>query len=456
MNTVVPIRRRDLLEAEQVSSRLPQLFTARSLKPAFNHFFVTHYLNMPIFIAVLDTARVGDHSRYISPDFLHQLSTDLGGRKVYLSNSTGIRYVIPLGPLPRLPRNVELPGDLPPGMAALGLKLDGQRVLLPWSRLGHLLVVGMTGSGKSSLLRSLAIQALRNDILLGLADIDQTTFAMLEQHANLFVPIATSPQAALEIIERALGECDSRAALFKAMAGYPENIEEYNAAAVKAGRPPLQRVLIILDESSAVLKAMGGGSGELAGKLAELGWRGRKFGIHFVFGAQEFTKELVGAVREQVSMSIAFRVRPTAAHMAKTIGCEGAHRIPAGRPGMAIVDRFGPMQSFHIPKPLLLASRSAPVASELNPLERDLFSRALSAAEGRLTLANISEWGGVSQHQARKLQSSWAVRGWIVKDAARANSFCLTEKSRDLVANRQSPQTATIPLNPPQSGANPT
>jgi hypothetical protein len=187
---------------------------------------------------------------------------------------------------------------------------------------------------------------------------------------------------------------------------------------------------------------MGGGSGEFAGKIAELGWRGRKFGIHFIFGAQEFTKELVGAVREQVNMSIAFRVKPTAAHMAKAIGCANAHRIPADRPGLAIVDRFGPMQAYFIPKPLLLSAGSS-TQEALPEMERKLFSRALENADGKLTLANIAEWGGVSQHQARKLQSTWATRGWISKDGSRDNSFCITAKTRDLVANRQTAQTTT-------------
>jgi len=255
------------------------------------------------------------------------------------------------------------------------------------------------------------------------------------------------------LVLKALAECDQRAAVYKSMPGFPENIDEYNTLAVKAGKEPLPRILVVLDESSAVLKAMGGGSGEFAGKIAELGWRGRKFGIHFIFGAQEFTKDLVGAVREQVNMAIAFRVKPTAAHMAKAIGCANAHRIPADRPGLAIVDRFGPMQAYFIPKPLLLSTGSSNQES-LPEMERKLFSRAIEVADGKLTLANIAEWGDVSQHQARKLQSTWAVRGWISKDGSRDNSFCVTEKTANLlgnVANRQTAQTASNRTNRSQT-----
>jgi len=447
MNTNPPfIRHKDLLLAQQVAKRFPGLFSNRSLLPAFLNFYVTRDLEVTIFIAVLDTDRIGDHSRYVQPDLLHQLGTDLGGLRVYLSNSTGIRYVIPLSTLPKLPRSIELPSDIPTGRLALGVKFNSQPILIPFSKLGHLLVAGMTGSGKSSLLRSIAIQAIRNGIQLALADIDQTTFAMLEGNQNLFAPITTTPQAALDLIMKILGECDHRAAIYKSMPGFPESIDEYNALAVKAGKEPLSRIIIMLDESSSVLKAMGGGSGALAGKLAELTWRGRKFGVHFIFGAQEVSKELVGPLREQINLSIAFRVKPTSALMAKKLGCENAHRIPADRPGLAIVDRFGPMQSYFVPKPALLSAGTSSLEA-LTALEKLLFSRSLAEAQGKLTLTNIAEWSECSTNQARRLQSRWAMRGWLSKDGSRDNSFCLTDKVSILLANQQTGQTTANPEN---------
>ncbi len=442
MNNPPLIRHKEMLLAQQVAQKFPDLFVHRNMIPAFLNFYVTRDLEVTLFIAVLDTDRIGDHSRYVQPDLLHQLGTDLGGLRVYLSNSTGIRYVVPLSTLPKLPRSIELPSGIPTGVLALGVKFNSQPILISWSKLGHLLVVGMTGSGKSSLLRSIAWQAMHNGIQLALADIDQTTFAMLEGNENLFAPIATTPQAALEMITKILGECDHRAAVYKSMPGFPENIDEFNALAVKVGKEPLKRIVVMLDESSSVLKAMGGGSGELAGKLAELAWRGRKFGVHFIFGGQDFSKELTGPLREQVNLSIAFRVGPTSALMAKKLGCENAHRIPADRPGLAIVDRFGPMQSYFVPKPMLL-SASASTLEALTALEQKLFSRSIEESQGKLTLANIMDWSECSQNQARRMQTRWAIRGWLSKDGSRDNSFCLTEKARLLLANRQTAQTVT-------------
>ena len=437
--TAMGINKREQYLAESISKQLPGLFLQRRLKPAFSGFGLTRLSDLSILLAVLDTHQIGDHGPYTTPDLLHQISTDLGGLRVYLSNSTGLRYVILLSPLPKLPRKVELPLDVPHGKVALGLNFTFRPLLLDWESLRHLAVLGQTGSGKSVFLRSLVHQAIREDMQLLLADIDQTTFPMWQRHPNLLSPIATTPAEALELVQKALGECDQRAGLFQSMPGHPENLSEYNTQAVKAGLSPLSRVLVVLDEASAVLSVMGGGRGELGQALATLGWRGRKFGVHFVFGAQEFTKDLVGAVREQVGLSVCFRVRSE--EMAKRMGCAGASRIPEGRPGLAITDRFGPMQAYFVPKTNLLTSELS--LDVLPELEQKLFTLALKKTDGKLTLSNIAEWGACSQHQARKLQSSWALRGWIAKDGNRDNSFCLTPKSLDLITNQQSAQTSS-------------
>ena len=432
------ISRREQLQAENVARRLPRLLAQRKLKPAFSGFGLTRISGLSMLFAILDTHEIGDHAAYISPELLHQFSTELGGLRVYLSNSTGLRYVILLSPLPKLPRQVELPPDVPRGKVALGLSFTFRPIILDWELVRHLAVLGQTGSGKSVFLRSLVHQAIREEMQLILADMDQTTFAMWQEHPNLLSPIATTPAEALELIQKALGECDHRARLFQSMPGHPEKLSEYNATAVKQGAEPLPRVLVVLDEASAVLSVMGGGKGSLGQALATLGWRGRKFGIHFIFGAQEFTKDLVGPVREQVGLSVCFRVRSE--DMAKRMGCSGASRIPEGRPGLAITDRFGPMQAYFVPKTLLLSSGSTSQDC-LSELERNLFLRALKSAEGKLTIGNIAEWGECSQHQARKLQTTWALRGWLSKDGNRDNSFCLTPKIQDLFANHQTTQT---------------
>ena len=96
------------------------------------------------------------------------------------------------------------------------------------------------------------------------------------------------------------------------------------------------------------MTTLGGPKSSFANRVAELGWRGRKFGIHLVFAAQDFTKQVVGRVRDQVSAVVCFRVRSLEA--ARAMGCPEAVRIPESRPGLACTDRWGLVQTFYLDK----------------------------------------------------------------------------------------------------------
>ena len=98
------------------------------------------------------------------------------------------------------------------------------------------------------------------------------------------------------------------------------------------------------------MTTLGGPRSSFANQVAELGWRGRKFGIHLVFAAQDFTKQVVGRVRDQVSAVVCFRVRSPEA--ARAVGCPEAVRIPESRPGLACTDRWGLVQTFYLDKRL--------------------------------------------------------------------------------------------------------
>jgi hypothetical protein len=91
------------------------------------------------------------------------------------------------------------------------------------------------------------------------------------------------------------------------------------------------------------------------------------------------------------------------------------------------------------------------IKETLSDLEQKLFKRALETSQGNLSLNRISEWGGISQRQARKLQETWALRGWLSKDASNSNSFYLTAKARELCANGQSVQTRSNQSTPVQT-----
>lgn len=434
------ILRRDVLVAEEAARRITATLEQRGLKPAFYGHYLTRYAGILLLISELKVSELGRLEAYMTDDLLHQISTSLQGTRVYLSNTTGLRYVVPLSKPRGLPRKIEYPADAERGKLALGVNYLGNRVAVEWGDLGHMLVAGMTGSGKSMFLRLAVYQAIRDGMKLLLADIDQATFPMLAGHSALLAPIATNAADAFEMIRQALAECDRRAALFQGMAGYPENLDEYNRLAVKSGKEPLPRLLLVLDEFSATLSTLGGGKGDAAQLLAAIGFRGRKFGVSVIFAAHEFTKEQVGLLRDQVRTVVMLRVQSK--EMAKRLGCEGAERISAGRPGLAMTNRWGPMQTYFLDKGMLAGGEAmGAMGVRVSAIEQTIFNLATSEG-GLVTRERVMRWGGVSEWQARKWMEAWALRGWIAKDAKNNNAYRITAKLPETLSNHPTAPTA--------------
>jgi len=444
------VSRSRLLEAEAIARRLPTVLQRRGLRPVFSDWLVTADRGLAWLFGILDLSRIERLEQYTQPDLLHHLSTAIGGRPVYLSNSSGLRYAVLLSAPPRLPRRVDFPG-IQRGSVVLGQRATGELLRVPWERLGHLLVAGKTGAGKSAFDRLLVYQALAEGFQLLLADLDGATFPMLAEHPALLAPLARSPQEMLSVVEHALGECDHRATVYGQVGGFPENLAEYNAAAVREGAAPLPRIVVVLDEYNAAVLGSGGANGQLATAVATLGWRGRKFGITLVFSAQDFAKSVVGRVRDQIGAAICFRVRSS--EVARAVGCPEAARIPESRPGLAVTDRWGPMQACYLDKTLLVqAGQPGGTESALTDEERELVGAALENG-GRLSIPYLCE-RGLTERRARGLLTDWEQRGWVRRDRQHDNARYITAKLHDLLSNRQTGQTASSPVKPRQTASN--
>jgi hypothetical protein len=436
METGNPISRRYELQAQAIANRLPKVLQQRGLAAPFSEFLLTSAEGVVILFAILDVHKIQRLEAYLAPELLHHLSTDLQGRPVLLSNSSGLRYAIPLSPLPNIPHLINFPG-VESGQVRLGVSYSGDIVHLSWPKLGHLLVAGKTGSGKSVFLRLLVHQAIAEGARLLLVDLDGATFPMLANHPSLAAPLATSPETAQETVECALGECEHRAVLYQQMDGFPENLEEYNLLAVRQQSESLPKLLIVLDEFSTLMTTLGGPKSAFANQVTELGWRGRKFGIHLVFAAQDFTKQVVGRVRDQVNAVVCFQVR--SAEAARAVGCPDAVHISESRPGLACTDRWGPVQTFYLDKRLL---SQGGVQSLLSDFDNRLAQRALIEAEGKMSIPLLVSWG-ISERRARALVEAWELRGWLKQDPTRQNARYLTPKFQDLLSSRQTHQAGS-------------
>jgi hypothetical protein len=136
------------------------------------------------------------------------------------------------------------------------------------------------------------------------------------------------------------------------------------------------------------------------------------------------------------------------AQMAERMGCKRAERIPENRPGLAISNRHGPIQTYFVDASIL--GQGQKLLPSLSQLEQILFIRAL-AEGGKLPASKVQEWGRVSEWQARRLMEAWALKGWLAKDPGRDNAYCITPKAQVLAANHQTAQTGSSHIEPSQS-----
>jgi energy-coupling factor transporter ATP-binding protein EcfA2 len=419
--------------ARALTAAVISVLTVRGLPPLISSVKIaeTEHGDVWAFV-VLDVKQIARMEAYTTQDVLHQIGTVLKGRMPVICNHTGLGYGFSMGKRRSLPAKIEFPG-VQDGVLQIGRSLHGD-VHPDWDELGHVLVAGMTGSGKSVLLRSIAHQGIAQGGGVVVADLDGATLPMLDGHPSLLRPIARTPQDVAALVQWLLGECDHRAALYSAVDGFPENLNEYNAQVVKKAQPPLPPILVILDEYSATITALGGANGEFAGQVAQLAWRGRKFGIRAVLAAQDFSKQVIGRVRDQIGTTICFRIRSQ--ETARTLGLTAATRIPANRPGLAVTDRWGMVQTYLLPKQVLLAQDTV----ALDPRERALLERAQRETGGRLSIPILVGWG-IRERAARRALEHWEQRGWVLRDPERDNARYITHKLTEIMSNRQTGQT---------------
>ena len=392
---------RYLAAAQTVAQIITQVLVERKLDPLLIRFVLTETPcgNAWLF-AVLDAQRLPRMEIYITEDLLHHLSTALHGKAVLVSNNSGLRYAVLLSRLPQLPPAVDFPGWRS-HLLQLGEGFNGQTINIRWEEAGHILVAGMTGSGKSNFLRLLALQAIQEGFSLVLCDPDNTTFSRLNGHPALLAPVATSPEACETTLDTALAEIAERGRLFSTAHGRPDHLDAYNAL---PDVQPLPRMLVIVDEANGAILATGGPRGSLAQKITRLVWTGRKFGVHVVLAGQTFEKAVIGPCRDQLQTRLCFRVAD--AHVSRIVlGRAGAERLR--NPGRAWTNTWGIVQIYRAELPAM------PGGDGMSRIERELAERLIQKHNGRMTF-DVLDQIGYPRRQAEKLRKDWLQRGLAV------------------------------------------
>ena len=335
----------------------------------------------------------------------------------------------PAPPAPRLPARVELDlGSRPAGalQVPIGLGREGASWrALP--ALGHTLITGASGSGKSNWLHAalaaLVSGASPDELRLALVDPKVSEFAAWARVPHLWEPIATDERSAARLLAKLVDEVDRRGEL---LAGsLVRDLRSYNRQApVK-----LPYLLLVFDEVLDLLLAAGGEKSDLARSLTRLAVKGRSAGIFLWIASQHARFDLLPrAVSVNMHTRCVFRVSDQAA--AQLAGCPGAERIPRDRPGrfLARVDggQVGGYQAFVLDDRALLAVVGQVVGQDVTPKppalsddEKALVEHAIYELDGAFTVGKLTAAfvGRISQHTIRDIAARWEREGLLTPPA---------------------------------------
>lgn len=218
-----------------------------------------------------------------------EIALALGCASVRIARSGGVVRI-------EMPRSLEAPvrllrlletlgKEIPPHTAVLGVEENGQPLLLrlPAPDVVHLLIAGMTGSGKSALARAmLASLAYCNGP-------ESLRFVLIDPKRRGFAPLDRLPHVEGEVI------ADVQAAVNRLRIVIRE-MERRDQEGICA---PL--LVVAIDELADLLQT---GGKTVVATLTRLAQRGREAGIHLIACTQKPTAQLIGS-----AMKVNFPVR---------------------------------------------------------------------------------------------------------------------------------------------------
>lgn len=294
---------------------------------------------------------------------------------------------------------------------------------------GHALVVGNTGSGKSTWMHcALAALLAKNtpeQLQVALVDPKRGEFFFWKDAPHVWRgnAYAYDPLDVAILLEAIVEEMNRRGEQ-RAQIG-ARDLESYNTRVAK----PLAMLLVVVDEYLDIAK-----NGSANEALKTIARRGRSEGVFLWLGTQNATavEGLPGATKAQLSTRFIFRL--DTATSARSLGCPGAEAISKNRPGrmfMRIDNSPIEVQAFYLDEQKLaalsqsLASKpEAPATGQgvqISEQERHLLEWAVEDNNGWLTLADIRGHTGMSAREANQLAQSLEERGLAVKDKQNRN-----------------------------------
>jgi DNA segregation ATPase FtsK/SpoIIIE, S-DNA-T family len=197
----------------------------------------------------------------------------------------------------------ESKGRLP---LALGKDVTGLPVVTDLTAMPHLLVAGVTGSGKSvglsAMICSILYKATPADVRFLLIDPKRLELSVYEGIPHLLAPVVTDAREAAARLRWIVGKMDERYKLLQAR--QVRSIEGYNKAVAAEERLPYW--VVVVDELADLMMAS---AGEVQTSLVRLAQIARAVGIHLIIATQRPSVDVVtGLIKANFPARIAFQV----------------------------------------------------------------------------------------------------------------------------------------------------
>lgn len=403
---------RYLSEARRCSDLVIEVLSQRGLQPVIQSLVLTEDNQLVWLIVFLNVLALnGRLEAYSSPEIIHHLRTALKGKPVFLSNSTGLRYLVLLSKLPMLPLDVPYPLDVERGIFPLGQGFYGPILS---RHLRNVLIAGEPGSGKSNFEIILAHTACRNGARLFLADPDGHTFNPDIWNTVTALPVAESPDDLTGLLEMVNAEIARRKALFQTVSDDglpPADLEAYNRLATQ----PLPPMALIIDEANSYFDHK-----DLLARLEDISRRGRKWGLMIVLAAHNWrAKDVSRGLSSMFPTRVCFRVADdTSGAVALNSRRWGKQAMKLRHPGRGILlldGRYQVFQAYRMADEQTALPRLVE-ASPLSPIEKEMVVYALEQLNGCFTvngLAQAMEGRGITRYRISKLAEDWERRGWL-------------------------------------------
>jgi S-DNA-T family DNA segregation ATPase FtsK/SpoIIIE len=215
----------------------------------------------------------------------------------------------------------------------LGYNTEGERVFLNIEEAPHVLIAGMTGSGKSVCLRSITTSLLLlKDVDIHLVDFQRVELSLFKKYVSSF---CSEPLVFSKLLAELKKESDKRLVEFE-RAGVV-NISSYNSRS----KNKFRYIVVIVDEF-ATLSEHENIMNALKLRVAQ----DRKCGIHYIFSTQRPTstdKIISGTLKANMPVRIAFKCADDT-NSQVILDCKGAEDLRGKGHGILLTNELTEFQ----------------------------------------------------------------------------------------------------------------